>query len=61
MTNPVWRKSSRSNTQGGDCVELAVLPSGIGIRDSKNPAGPILNVDRAQLGELVHRIKQDEI
>jgi hypothetical protein len=61
MTNPVWRKSSRSNTQGGDCVELAALPSGIGIRDSKNPAGPILNVDRAQLGELVHRIKQDEI
>lgn len=61
MTSPVWRKSSRSNTQGGDCVELAALPGSIGIRDSKNPAGPILNVDRAQLGRLVHRIKHDEI
>ena len=23
-----WRKSSRSGDNGGDCVELAVLPSG---------------------------------
>jgi hypothetical protein len=61
MTDPVWRKSSRSNAQGGDCVEIAELPSGIGIRDSKNPAGPILNFHRAQLAELVHRIKHDEI
>lgn len=57
MTDPVWRKSSRSNAQGGDCVELAALPSGIGIRDSKNPTGPILSVDRAQLGQLVAWIK----
>lgn len=61
MTSPVWRKSSRSNTQGGDCVELAALSGSVGIRDSKNPAGPILSVDRAQLGRLVHRIKHDEI
>jgi Domain of unknown function (DUF397) len=26
MSSPVWRKSSRSNAQGGDCVEVAVLP-----------------------------------
>jgi hypothetical protein len=61
MTSPVWRKSSRSNAQGGDCVELAALPGAIGIRDSKNPAGPILEVNRAQLAELVNRIKLEEI
>jgi Domain of unknown function (DUF397) len=24
MSSPVWRKSSRSGTQQGDCVEVAV-------------------------------------
>lgn len=36
----VWRKSTRSSTSGGTCVELA--NTRVGIRDSKNPAGPIL-------------------
>jgi Domain of unknown function (DUF397) len=27
MSSPVWRKSSRSNAQGGDCVEVAELPA----------------------------------
>jgi hypothetical protein len=33
-----WRKSRHSN-QGGNCVELAVLPegSGIAVRNSRNP------------------------
>ncbi|MGK8485996.1 DUF397 domain-containing protein [Nocardia asiatica] len=37
-----WFKSSYS---GGDkeCVEVAFLPNGlVGVRDSKNPAGPAL-------------------
>ncbi|MBX6765917.1 MAG: DUF397 domain-containing protein [Actinomadura rubrobrunea] len=32
-----WRKSSRSNGAGGNCVEVAVLANGIGVRDSKAP------------------------
>ncbi len=35
-----WRKSSFS-AQGDQCVEVAALPSGALVRDSKNP-GPIL-------------------
>ncbi|WP_141961849.1 DUF397 domain-containing protein [Actinoallomurus bryophytorum] len=27
MSSPVWRKSSRSGTQQGDCVEVAVTES----------------------------------
>ena len=46
-----WRKSRRSN-QGGNCVELAVLPegSGIAVRNSRNPADrrPIYTRDEAQ-------------
>jgi len=39
----VWTKSSRSNGNGGNnCVEVARLGALIGVRDSKDPAGPIL-------------------
>ncbi len=37
-----WKKASASYANG-DCVEVASLPDGrVGIRDSKNPDGPIL-------------------
>ncbi|MFY1699627.1 DUF397 domain-containing protein [Solwaraspora sp. WMMA2101] len=40
---PRWRKSSRSNGQGGDCVEVADnLPGRVLVRDSKDQAGPVL-------------------
>ncbi|MEO3973164.1 DUF397 domain-containing protein [Streptomyces sp. CAU 1734] len=35
-----WFTSSYSNNQGGDCVEAALLPEAIAVRDSKNPEGP---------------------
>jgi hypothetical protein len=37
VSHPVWRKSTRSNGAGGDCVEVADLVVGIGVRDSKAP------------------------
>ncbi|MFE5889013.1 DUF397 domain-containing protein [Streptomyces sp. NPDC056462] len=42
-----WRKSSYSSDQGGDCVEITEIPTVIAIRDSKNPAGPIVTLDPA--------------
>ncbi len=40
LTNAVWRKSSRSSGNGGQCVEVALnLPGIIAVRDSKNPDG----------------------
>ncbi len=48
-----WRKSSHSNTQGGDCVELAKLGEVIGVRDSKDPDGPKLLVGREEFTALV--------
>ncbi|MEU7468100.1 DUF397 domain-containing protein [Streptomyces sp. NPDC044984] len=40
-----WRKSSYSSDQGGNCVEIAEVPSStVAVRDSKNPAGPILTL-----------------
>ncbi|WP_131738568.1 DUF397 domain-containing protein [Actinomadura roseirufa] len=44
-----WRRSSHSGDNGGDCVELAGLPGGVAVRDSKDPDGPALIVTRACL------------
>ncbi|RAY11756.1 DUF397 domain-containing protein [Actinomadura craniellae] len=41
-----WRKSSRSGSNGGDCVEVAALPGGIAVRDSRDPSGPALTFSR---------------
>ncbi|NGM16168.1 DUF397 domain-containing protein [Verrucosispora sioxanthis] len=38
-----WHTSSRSSGNGGNCVEVARnLPDVVGVRDSKDPAGPAL-------------------
>jgi Domain of unknown function (DUF397) len=39
-----WRKSSRSNEQGGSCVEVAAgrVVRQMLVRDSKDPGGAIL-------------------
>ncbi|GAB3853767.1 DUF397 domain-containing protein [Micromonospora andamanensis] len=43
LTGAVWRKSSRSSANGGDCVEVADnLPGVVGVRDSKDATGPAL-------------------
>ncbi|MFD7769438.1 DUF397 domain-containing protein [Streptomyces sp. NPDC059787] len=38
-----WFKSSYSDSEGGNCVEVA-MDGSIHIRDSKNPTGPELHV-----------------
>ncbi|MEU1684751.1 DUF397 domain-containing protein [Micromonospora sp. NPDC005707] len=43
LTGARWRKSTRSNGSGGNCVEVAGnLPGVVAVRDSKDPAGPVL-------------------
>nr|MDT0657279.1 DUF397 domain-containing protein [Micromonospora sp. DSM 115978] len=43
LKQAVWRKSTRSNTSSGECVEVATnLPGRVLIRDSKDPHGATL-------------------
>jgi hypothetical protein len=45
LTTAIWRRSSFSSGNGGQCVEVAAnLPGVVALRDSKNPDGPPLVV-----------------
>ncbi|TDC63120.1 DUF397 domain-containing protein [Actinomadura sp. GC306] len=57
LITATWRKSSHSGSTGGECVELAALPEGVGIRDSKNPDGPKLLLGRDEFAALVGVLK----
>jgi hypothetical protein len=62
MSSPKWRKSSRSTGgTSGECVELARLGAGVGIRDSKAPEAGHLTVTPKTVASLVGRIKTGEL
>ena len=43
LSTAQWHKSSYSNGDGGECVEVASgYPHTVPVRDSKTPTGPIL-------------------
>ena len=52
-----WRKSTYSNGSGGNCVEIADLPNGRAVRDSRHPQGPILVFTPDTWRAFVHGIE----
>ncbi|MGC5051977.1 DUF397 domain-containing protein [Micromonospora sp. DT48] len=57
LTGAHWRKSTRSSSNGGACVEVADnLPGVIGVRDSKDPTGPALAFSPAAWRAFVTRL-----
>lgn len=55
-----WRKSSRSDQEGA-CVELADLHESVGVRDSKDPSGPVLTFSRTAVADLTNRIREGQL
>ncbi|MEV5318299.1 DUF397 domain-containing protein [Streptomyces sp. NPDC052687] len=48
LTHARWRKSTHSDGNGGDCVEVADgVPGVVPVRDSKVPDGPVILVGPA--------------
>lgn len=43
----VWFKSSYSDNEGGNCVEVAAAPGAVHVRDSKDRGGPSLTFSAA--------------
>ena len=52
-----WRTSSHSH--GTNCVEV-VMGDGARVRDSKNPAGPVLSFSRAEWAAFTGRITRKD-
>ena len=61
MKGATWRKSSYSGGNGGNCVEVAALPSGaMAVRDSKDPGGPVLRFTAAEWSAFVAGARDGE-
>ena len=58
LSRALWRKSTRSNSQGGQCVEVAGNLAGvIAVRDSKDPNGPALLIGPAAFAAFTATLK----
>ncbi|MBV9141870.1 MAG: DUF397 domain-containing protein [Pseudonocardiales bacterium] len=59
LTRRAWRKSTYTvNT--GQCVEVAEGQDGCAVRDSKDPAGPVISVGRAPWALMMAAISQGQ-
>ncbi|MFJ4899813.1 DUF397 domain-containing protein [Streptomyces sp. NPDC088727] len=53
-----WRKSTYSNGDGGNCLEVSDgLPGLVPVRDSKRPDGPALIVQAAAWAPFIESVK----
>ncbi|ANH93039.1 DUF397 domain-containing protein [Streptomyces sp. SAT1] len=58
LSRTTWRKSSYSSEDGADCVEVAgTFPALVPVRDSKNPAGPVLLFQRSAWAPFLSALK----
>ncbi|TDC74678.1 DUF397 domain-containing protein [Actinomadura sp. 7K507] len=57
LSTAVWKKASRSNDSGDACLELASNGEIVAIRDSKDPGGPKIFVNRGDFQRLAELLK----
>ncbi|GGS18812.1 hypothetical protein GCM10010252_67860 [Streptomyces aureoverticillatus] len=58
LSAATWRKSSYSNPDGGQCLEVSDdFPAVVPIRDSKNPGGPALIVAAPAWSAFLRSVK----
>jgi hypothetical protein len=55
-----WRVSSYS-ASSASCVEVAGLGRQVGMRDSKDPDGPVLCFTRAQWRTFIDAVKRGDL
>ena len=60
VARATWRKSSHSGANEGNFVEIATALRLVAVRDSKDPAGPVLAFARTEWRGLVTGIKTGE-
>ncbi|AXL89963.1 DUF397 domain-containing protein [Streptomyces sp. CB09001] len=61
LSTVTWRKSSYSNQDGGNCVEVAPgVPSLVPVRDSKDPARGALLFAAPAWAAFVGGVRREE-
>jgi hypothetical protein len=61
LSRATWRKSSHSGGSG-NCVEVAgLLPGAVGVRDSKDPGGPVLVFTAQAWQAFTDRVKRGNL
>ncbi|WP_128431347.1 DUF397 domain-containing protein [Streptomyces cyaneus] len=65
LNGVTWRKSSYSNPDGGNCIEvsddfLTAAPL-VPVRDSKNPHGPALILPATAWASFVTAVRHGEL
>ncbi|RBQ20822.1 DUF397 domain-containing protein [Spongiactinospora rosea] len=61
LPEAVWRKSTHSGNNGGNCVEVASnVPGVVAVRDSKNPTGPALRFTPDEWRTFLTNIKSGQ-
>ncbi|MGV9317812.1 DUF397 domain-containing protein [Streptomyces sp. NPDC003660] len=59
LTNAHWSKSSYSNGEGGNCVEVADgVPGVVPVRDSKVKRGPVLLLGDSAWADFLDAIRR---
>ena len=58
MITEQWKKSPKSGTNSGSCVEVRRRDGTIQVRDSKDREGPVLTFDREGWKEFVHAVRE---
>jgi hypothetical protein len=56
-----WFKSSYSDSEGANCIEIAAEPGMIHVRDSKDRQGPSLAFGAGAWGEFVGFAAEREV
>jgi hypothetical protein len=59
MSCAVWRKSSYSGANGGNCIEIAAAGRTVAVRDSKDPDGPALAFAPKDWQRFADQVKAD--
>ncbi|MFE1878564.1 DUF397 domain-containing protein [Streptomyces diastatochromogenes] len=60
LSTVTWRKSSYSNQDGGNCLEVADnVPSLVPVRDSKAPSQGALLFEAGAWGAFVDGVKRE--
>ncbi|MFD9293404.1 DUF397 domain-containing protein [Streptomyces sp. NPDC060030] len=62
LCSAMWRRSSHSNGDGGNCVEVADgFPGIVPVRDSKTPGGPALAFTDAGWAPFVDAVRSGSL